>query len=60
MGTSSKVTSVDELAAMTASLQLGKKKKAKTSGNAAPQIQLKSKGIKKKQTCKRSKKQMGF
>jgi hypothetical protein len=60
VGTSSKVTSVDELAAMTASLQLGKKKKAKASGNAAPQIQLKSKGIKKKVTCKKSRKQMGF
>jgi hypothetical protein len=60
VATSSKVTTVEDLAAMTASLELGKKKKAKlcTEDVEMPKISVKSKGIKK--PCKKLRKQLGF
>jgi len=62
VATSSKVTTVDDLTAMTEAMTIGKKKAKKGDADSSmPKINVKSKGIKnRKKACARSQKQVRF
>lgn len=60
IATSSKALTIDDITALTASLEIGKKKKVKQAPADVemPKISVKSKGIKK--PCRKLRKQLGF